>query len=187
MQKIWTEDDVNMPTLQQHFADSGLDVLNAIDTRFGVYSGDGLYIAIRLDPQKKYLRFSCSLALDANRSHVDQLQRMQRYNHDIFLARFSLINDRHQLLVSYVMSYQSGLIPGQMMHVFRRFSDVLDLVVDTKNEDHMIVFSQVADDNTASTTKSGTESVSEPMSESITESITDSESIPLTLNEGLTQ
>jgi hypothetical protein len=70
---------------------------------------------------KKYVGFYCYFDLDKKRSHLDKLLLVQRYNYDLFLACFSLGKDENDLVVSYVMSYELGLIAGQMMHVFRRF------------------------------------------------------------------
>jgi hypothetical protein len=147
MRKIFTEDEVNLDSLQAHFLNSGLNIENPKNTSFGVRSVDGLYIVIRLDEQKKYVGFYCYFDLDKKRSHLDKLLLVQRYNYDLFLACFSLGKDENDLVVSYVMSYELGLIAGQMMHVFRRFSGLLDSLVQHENKDNFIVFGQ-PDENT---------------------------------------
>lgn len=140
MRKIFTEDEVNLDSLQAHFLDSGFTIENPKNSSFGVRSVDGLYIVIRLDEQKKYVGFYCYFDLDKKRSHLDKLLLVQRYNYDLFLACFSLGKDENDLVVSYVMSYELGLIAGQMMHVFRRFSGLLDSLIQHENEDKFIVF-----------------------------------------------
>jgi hypothetical protein len=52
MRKIFTEDEVNLDSLQAHFLDSGFTIENPKNSSFGVRSVDGLYIVIRLDEQK---------------------------------------------------------------------------------------------------------------------------------------
>ena len=141
MTKIFTEDEIPLGAMQAHFLDSGLNIENVKEKTFGVRSINGLYITVRIDEERKYLRFSCYFDLDKSRSHMDRLLLIQRYTFELFLANFSLDKDS-DLVVSYVMSYEMGLIVGQMMHVFRRFARLLDLIIEQENDDKFIVFEE---------------------------------------------
>lgn len=154
MKKIFTEDEVNLTTLQTHFLDSGFHIENHRDNGFGVRSRNGLYILIRVDEKRKYVSFHCYFGLDDKRSELDKLLLIQRYNYDIFLASFSLGKNAEDLIVSYVMSYEMGLIAGQLMHVFRRFSGLLDNIVEDKNDDKFIVFGRPEEDEGQESTPS---------------------------------
>jgi hypothetical protein len=152
MKKIFTEDEVTLSALQAHFLNSGFHVENPKETGFGVRSRNGLYIVIRIDEQRKYLGFYCYFDLDDKRSELDKLLLIQRYNYDIFLACFSLGKNAEDLIVSYVMSYELGLIAGQLMHVFRRFSGLLDNLVEDENDDKFIVFGKSEEEHQELTT-----------------------------------
>ena len=151
MKKIFTEDEVTLTALQAHFLDSGFNVENPKETGFGVRSRNGLYIVIRIDEQRKYVGFYCYFDLDDKRSELDKLLLIQRYNYNIFLACFSLGKNAEDLIVSYVMSYELGLIAGQLMHVFRRFSGLLDNLVEDENEDKFIIFGKSDEERQEST------------------------------------
>lgn len=152
MKKIFTEDEVTLSALQTHFLDSGFHVENTKENGFGVRSRNGLYIVIRIDKQRKYVGFYCYFDLDNQRSELDKLLLIQRYNYDIFLASFALGKNAEDLLVSYVMSYELGLIAGQLMHVFRRFSGLLDNLVEDENDDKFIVFGKSEEEHQELTT-----------------------------------
>lgn len=152
MEKIWSEDEVTSETLQAHFINSGLSVERASEKSFGARSKNGLYIVVRIDDDRHYLRFNCYFDLDKTRSHLEKLVLVQRYNYDIFFANFSLGKNNGDLIVSYVMSFEMGLIAGQMMHVFRRFSRLLDNLIAEENEDNFIVIGGSDDDITPAIT-----------------------------------
>lgn len=139
MKTIFTEEEVNLDVLQDHFLNSGFQVENRKEFSFGIRSRNGLYISFRIDKKRNYIGFNCYFDLDQQRSELDKLLLVQRYNYNFFLASFSLGNDENELIASYFMSYELGLIAGQMMHVFRRFSSLLDSLIEKENEDKLIV------------------------------------------------
>ncbi len=154
MAKIWSEDEVTNEALQTHFIDSGLSVERTNEKSFGVRSNNGLYIVIRIDDDRHYLSFNCYFDLDKTRSQLEKLVLVQRYNYDLFLANYALGNNSDDLIVSYAMSFEMGLIAGQMMHVFRRFSRLLDNLIAKENKDNFIVIGGSDDDATPAATES---------------------------------
>ena len=62
----------------------------------------------------------------------------QRLNNELFLPNFTL-GCEDDLIVDYPISYEFGLIQKQFMHVFRRFSSLVDALISEHNKDDFIV------------------------------------------------
>lgn len=138
MQKIWPEENVTLSHLATHLRDSGLDVVEE-DARIELHTEDGIGYLIRLDVDRKFVRFSTVLPLDRRQPPATRKAFALELNEDFFLPSFS-VDDGGDLRILYVMSYWQGLIAGQFMAIVLRFGSLLDYLVRERNPDDIISF-----------------------------------------------
>jgi hypothetical protein len=140
MTKIWIQDDITSGNITSHLKDSGF-IPMAIDKRgIWLHTITGIAYCISILEDEKFIRFWTFLPLDRNGSRESKLALEHRLNAEIFLPVFSLESDDN-LSVSYLMPYQMGLIAGQFMAIVNRFSRLLDVIVESYDENQMIDFS----------------------------------------------
>lgn len=136
---IWTEDQVSLTELANHIEQSGLKVVKREDSEIVLITELGLNFRLSIDQKRKFLRLATYLPLDKERTYESKLDLVQQFNHELFLANFTLDAD-DDLLALYYMSYGQGLIIGQFMKVLQRYSSLLDHIVNSKNESELIKF-----------------------------------------------
>lgn len=150
MMTILEENQVNPHTIANHLECSGIEVVKQEFNKNGSWilliTGAGLNFRISFDEERKFLRFSTFLPLDPSRTYESKLQLVQKFNSELFLANFCLDKD-DDLLVIYYMSFVQGLNLAQFMKVTMRYTELLEHIVETQNTDHMIEFSNNADDD----------------------------------------
>lgn len=143
---IWTENQVCLTELANHIEQSGLQVVKREDSEIVLITELGLNFRLSIDRQRNFLRLVTYLPLDKERTYESKLDLVQQFNHELFLANYSLDAD-DDLLVLYYMSYRQGLIIGQFMKVLQRYSSLLDHIINTKNESELIKFSSPDNDD----------------------------------------
>ena len=156
MTKLFTEEQVTIETLRTHFTESGITVEYSDENSLGVRSQRGCYIYVRIDDERKFIRFDCYIKVDESREHLFKLEKLQYFNYELFLASFALDADNDNLIVNYVMSFELGIIAGQMMHVYRRFSGLIDRLRSDENEDGFLLFSRKSTTETETETETVT-------------------------------
>ena len=124
--------------LAAHLRDSGLELIEE-DSRIMLHTEAGIGYLIRLDMERKFVRFSTILPLDPQKPMMTRKDFALGLNEDFFLPSFSVDNDG-DLRILYVMSFQQGLIAGQFMAIVHRFGSLLDYLVQERNQDGVISF-----------------------------------------------
>lgn len=130
MTKILQENEVTLQTLANCIEDAGIDVELVVGQRLIVHTPKGLGFSISID-DRKFINLSTNLPI--RKGYEYSLDLANRLNWEVFLCCFSIDRD-NDLHVNYSMSYEKGLIVAQFMRVFKRFSGVLEHVVDNFNE-----------------------------------------------------
>lgn len=138
MQKIWPEEDITLSLLATHLRDSGLDAVEE-GSRIELHTEDGIGYLVRLDMERRFVRFSTVLPLDRLQPSATRREFALKLNEDFFLPSFS-VSDSGDLRILYVMSYRQGLIAGQFMAIVHRFGSLLDYLVRERNPDGIISF-----------------------------------------------
>lgn len=138
MKKIWTEEQVDLESLFAHVLDSGFSSVQLQETGILGHTDDGIGFVITLDAQRKFVRFASSFPLDPMMTRDSKRELAHRLNDDVFLPSFCL-DDGGDLHISYVMTYQLGLIAGQFMSILLRFVSLLGYIVEERNEDGEIL------------------------------------------------
>jgi hypothetical protein len=138
MQKIWLEEDITLPLLAMHLRDSGLDAVEE-GSRIELHTEDGIGYLVRLDMERRFVRFSTLLPLDQLQPLATRREFVLQLNEDFFLPSFS-VDDSGDLRILYVMPYWQGLIAGQFMAIIHRFGSLLDYLVRERNPDGIISF-----------------------------------------------
>ena len=126
MSTILQENETTLERLADIAEEAGWNVeLQAQQLLLHTPMGLGFHISI--DTERKYLNFVTYLPL----SHAfgDYLELVNTLNREVFLGGF-YADDDNDLIVGYQMMYERGLIVGQFTRVLRRFSSMLDHVVD---------------------------------------------------------
>lgn len=134
MSHIMQEIDVSLPALADHLELSGWGVEIGAD-RLGLLTEAGLGFWIRLDTDKKYLIFVTELPLAAE--YTDGPKLANSLGNEVFMGAFS-VDEENDLWVRYAMCYERGLIASQLSRVVRRFSGMLDYVVDKFDQEPSI-------------------------------------------------
>jgi hypothetical protein len=139
MPRFWTEVEVSLMGLAQHFEDSGITRVDLQDDRVSLHTDEGLYHCVLMDEGRKFLRLSSYLPTDKARSRVEKLELIQRLNRNYFLPSFAL-DDDEDLTVDYAVSYERGLNIGQFMVILNRFRSLLAYIIEHDEDRHLICF-----------------------------------------------
>ncbi|MBT9498268.1 MAG: YbjN domain-containing protein [Zoogloea sp.] len=134
MSKILQEPEVTLNQLADHLEYSGWDVeLQA--SRLVLHTSTGLGFSIRLDTERQFIYFLTQLPV--SKDFLTGLDLVNTLNSDVFLGCFSLDSD-NDLIVTYQMTYERGLILAQFSRIVRRFSGMLDHVVENFDQDDQV-------------------------------------------------
>lgn len=141
MPRLWTEDEVSLMTLAQHFEDSGIARIDLQDDRVSLHTDEGLYYCVLQDEKRKFVRLSSYFPTDKALSRVDKLELIQRLNRKYFQTSFSLDGDE-DVNVDYAVSYERGLNIGQFMLLLNRFRSLVTYIVEQDEDRHLICFEE---------------------------------------------
>lgn len=130
MPRLWTEEEVSLTALAEHFENCGITSVDLKDDRVKLHTDEGLYHCIFIDEGRKFLRFSSYLPIDKTLSRVEKLELVQHFNASYFLTGFALDKDE-DLGIGYSVSYEKGLNIGQFMILLHRFRSLLAYIVET--------------------------------------------------------
>ncbi|WP_194725436.1 hypothetical protein [Noviherbaspirillum malthae] len=142
MVKILTEEEVTLVSLNVHLQDSGFMTTIQYDVRILLHTSKGIGYYLTMVEGKKFIRIGTYLPLDKIRPEAERNDFERRLNSEIFLPVFRLDADG-ELDVSYVMTFQHGLIAGQFVSIIHRFSSLLDYIVTEHNSNNIIRFDQI--------------------------------------------
>ncbi|MFC7514075.1 hypothetical protein ACFQUU_03555 [Herbaspirillum sp. GCM10030257] len=139
MTKILNEDEVTIANLNMHLKDSGLTPTVQNAERILLYTDHGVGFFITMVDRKRFARLGTWLPLNKAEPVSRKIDLERKLNREVFLPTFRLDAD-DDLDISYVLTYQHGLIAGQFISVVNRFASMLDYVVATYNHDGIICF-----------------------------------------------
>lgn len=134
MGKILQESEVSLKALSEHLEDAGWNV-DLQQQRLVLHTPRGLGFAIRLDVERHFIDFNTHFPV--RKTYSAGLDLVNTLNGDVFLGCFSLDED-NDLLVSYPMSYERGLILAQFARIVRRFGSMIEHVVDHFDKDEEV-------------------------------------------------
>ncbi|RTL28015.1 MAG: hypothetical protein EKK55_05255, partial [Rhodocyclaceae bacterium] len=110
MPHILPENEITRDSLVEQLENAGW-VVELNEDYIGLRSDGGLYFTLHFDTERRFLRLYCYLPF--RQDFDDQLELVSTLNSDVFLASFSLVEDRSNLRILYQMSYHRGLILPQ--------------------------------------------------------------------------
>lgn len=142
MTHILAENEIIRDTLAEQLENAGWAV-ELDEDHIGLRSDGGLYFTLHFDTERKFLRLYCYLPF--RRNFDDRLELVNTLNSEVFLAGFSLVEDRSLLRILYQMSYHRGLILPQFMRLVRQYEGIIDYVRSTFDADRRI-FARAGDD-----------------------------------------
>ena len=125
MSKIFAEQDLSLSVLGDHLEDAGWDV-QLEKERLLLHSERGLGFSLWLDIERQFVMLSTYLPIREDFS--DRLALANRCNHEVFLGNFYVDGDG-DLVVSYAMTFERGLILAQLTRIVLRFGSMLDHVL----------------------------------------------------------
>ncbi|BBQ03277.1 hypothetical protein BSFA1_84050 (plasmid) [Burkholderia sp. SFA1] len=137
MHKIWNEEEVNLEVLAAHIADSGLHCTVQTE-RIVLHTESGIGHQLILDENRKFVRFMTFFPMASHAGEQLKREFEHKLNTEVFMASFS-VDHENDLVVHYPLPYGHGLIAGQFMAVLHRFASMLDFVIETKNDDGLIL------------------------------------------------
>lgn len=139
MTKTFTEQQINIDTLESHIRDSGLTPHEVQPDGIWIRSPKGLGFRISIIEDRKFIRFSTYLPLNRHTTIDQKHELARRLNENVFLPTFTIDQDE-DLTVMYVLPFSGGLIAANFMAVINRFGSMLEYVVQTFNGDGIIEF-----------------------------------------------
>lgn len=137
MSKILQEVEVTLQNLGEHLENAGWDV-EPKENRLVLHTTKGIGFVIRLDEARQFINIWTHLPI--RKDYTDGLDLVNTLNSDVFLACFNIDSD-NDLIVTYQMSYERGLILAQLARIVRRFGSLLEHVMDTYDGDRVFALS----------------------------------------------
>ena len=131
------ENEITQSNLAEQLENAGW-VVELDEDHIGLRSEGGLYFTLYLDTERRFLRLYCYLPFRSD--FDDQLELVSTLNSDVFLAGFSLSEDRSLLRILYQMSYHRGLILPQFARLVRQYEGIIDYVRSTFDADRRIFY-----------------------------------------------
>jgi hypothetical protein len=147
MAHILAESEITRDNLAEQLENAGW-VVELDEDHIGLRSEGGLYFTLHLDTERRFVRLYCYLPF--RHDFDDQLELVNTLNSEVFLAGFSLVDDRSLLRIVYQMSYHRGLILPQFTRLVRQYEGIIDYVRSTFDADRRI-FARAGDDTEAET------------------------------------
>ena len=144
MTKIFQEDEVSTANLVEHFTDSGWIPTNVREEKIWFHTSTGIAFSVSVIDAKKFVRIGTYLPLDRKQPRQAKLDFEHRLNTDIFLPTFRL-DDEDDLVITYFLPYEFGLIAGQLIAITNRFASMFNFIVETADHDDLIDFNGCAD------------------------------------------
>lgn len=126
MGKMIAEQEVSLSLISEFLEEAAWNIKH-IDNRLMLHSLRGFEFSICQDEARKFLIFNTYFEIKGR--FEEAISLANKLNEDVFMTRFSIDKDG-DLSISYSMSYERGLILGQLSRVTLRFSDLLGHVVD---------------------------------------------------------
>lgn len=142
MSPILAENEITRDSLAEQLENAGW-VVELNEDHIGLRSDGGLYFTLHFDGERRFLRLYCYLPF--RHDFDDQLELVSTLNSDVFLASFSLTEDRSLLRILYQMSYHRGLILPQFTRLERQYEGIIDYVR-SKFDANRRIFARAADD-----------------------------------------
>jgi len=136
MAHILAESEITRDNLAEQLENAGW-VVELDEDHIGLRSEGGLYFTLHCD-------------IPFRHDFDDQLELVNTLNSEVFLAGFSLVDDRSLLRIVYQMSYHRGLILPQFTRLVRQYEGIIDYVRSTFDADRRI-FARAGDDTEAET------------------------------------
>lgn len=131
------EIDVNMKKLATILEDAGEDVEVSTHGFIMISTRVGYYVRIDILEQQKYITIKNFLPL--NKENQEVYDFVNSLNRDWFMASYSIDSD-FDLLTTFALSYENGLIIPQFMKVIKRFSSMIDCLVEKYKDDELFKF-----------------------------------------------
>ena len=142
MPHILDENEITRDSLAEQLENAGW-VVELNEDHIGLRSDGGLYFTLHFDGERRFLRLYCYLPF--RHDFDDHLELVSTLNSDVFLASFSLVEDRSNLRILYQMSYHRGLILPQFTRLVRQYEGIIDYVRSKFDADRRI-FARAGDD-----------------------------------------
>jgi hypothetical protein len=139
MNKIWNTEEVTIDNLATHLTEAGLLAIATDEDKLWYRTEHGIAYSVSILDEKKFVRLSTYLPLDSDRPKEEKLAFAHHLNANIFMPTFCL-DDEDDLIVSYVVPYQFGLIAAQLSAMVIRFASLLEFLVREQNDDEIIAF-----------------------------------------------
>lgn len=143
MSKILQETEVSLSSLAEHSEDAGWDV-ELQKNRLLLRTRRGIGFFISIDNDRKFISFHSLFRV--KKEFINGLDLVNRLNSNVFLPSFSLDED-NDLIVSYQMIYERGLIMAQFSRIVRRFGGVLEHVLDNFDQDDEVFYFDSKEEN----------------------------------------
>lgn len=109
MPHILAENEITRDSLAEQLENAGW-VVELNEDHIGLRSDGGLYFTLHFDGERRFLRLYCYLPF--RHDFDDQLELVSTLNSDVFLASFSLTEDRSLLRILYQMMLPPGPDPA---------------------------------------------------------------------------
>ena len=164
MNKVWNTEEVTIENLAAHLAEAGLLAIATDEDKLWFRTENGIAYSVTILDEKKFVRLSTYLPLDRDRPKEEKLTFAHHLNANIFMPVFCL-DDEDDLIVSYVLPYQFGMIAAQFSAMVIRFASLLEFLVREQNDDRIIAFTVRGRDTVADNVAGTNEPIgsSEPM------------------------
>lgn len=133
MTRILKEADVVLQGLAEHLEESGWDV-DLQPNRLVLHTQRGVGLAVSIDSERQFISLFSHFPL--HRGYDEWPELVNTLNSSVFLAGFH-VDDDGDLIVSYAMSYERGLILAQFARIVRRFGSLLHHVLDNYGNDQV--------------------------------------------------
>lgn len=134
MGRVLQEIEVSLHAIAEFLDDTGWDAAPEPD-RVVLHTKAGIGFSVRLDSERKFILLATYLPV--RKDFEEPLELVNTLNREVFLGCFCIDDDR-DLLVSYGVSYERGLILAQFSRIVMRFAGMLEHVVKNFDENDLI-------------------------------------------------